>query len=505
MKKILTALCLLLVFSLAFSPLCYAAGDNTDTLADWNIKITVPDNTTAVLKGSEYYIYAQRVGSIPYVKLTAARFDSAEDYISGLTPYMQKQYPDLKVTAEAEKKTVGDKSCYEIDYSYKVSGYDVKDRRIVFTVDGLTYMFTSKEVESLGMTLGSMLEDVVSECEILSAPGSPAPEPDKDVVLASAYLYRQEDGMPKYWLDFTGEIADNPVLHCYFRSGEPSFYETFFILDLDTAEIDEKGIEIHDVYNSRGIGVSSWFRSLSIVLSGETAVLEVKRDESTLAGGAEDNILTGRYPMEPVDAGVVYEYRQDDGQLKYWLDLSGDDILLHAMFRSGEPDFYEEAFTLDSRTAKADGEYGISIKKVFHSSGEDVSRWFKSLTLHEVQGAIMMNVKRDESTLAGGADDNILTGVYLLEPRTYLLPESEGPYTAEELAAWAQIYYFTHNGFFPPEAEAEKNADGSFTVHLYEVVEMGGITHTATSAWYTVDAYGVGVNDITEQEVRLCG
>ena len=47
-----------------------------------------------------------------------------------------------------------------------------------------------------------------------------------------------------------------------------------------------------------------------------------------------------------------------------------------------------------------------------------------------------MNVLRDESTLAGGADDNILTGVSLLEPRSFLLPAEEGPYSAQELAEW---------------------------------------------------------------------
>ena len=92
---------------------------------------------------------------------------------------------------------------------------------------------------------------------------------------------------------------------------------------------------------------------------------------------------------------------------------------------------------------------------------------------------IRMNVLRDESTLAGGADDNILTGVSLLEPRSFLLPAEEGPYSAQELAEWVQLYYFAHFGFYPPEAEAEKNKDGSFTVHLAEIVE----DHTATSAW----------------------
>ena len=69
MKKTMSVLCFILLFSILIAPLCDAAGDNYDTLVDWNIKIKVPDNTTAVLKGNEYYIYAQHEGSIPYVML----------------------------------------------------------------------------------------------------------------------------------------------------------------------------------------------------------------------------------------------------------------------------------------------------------------------------------------------------------------------------------------------------------------------------------------------------
>ena len=145
----------------------------------------------------------------------------------------------------------------------------------------------------------------------------------------------------------------------------------------------------------------------------------------------------------------------------------------------------------------------MKVRKVFTSDGVNVSRWFKALTLTEVQGALLMNVTRDERTLAGGADDNILTGVYMLEPRTYLIPGEGGPYSADELAAWAQIYYFRHNGFYPPAAEAEKNADGTVTIHLFEIMELDGVSHTATSAWYTVDAYGQGFDAITEESVNL--
>ena len=35
------------------------------------------------------------------------------------------------------------------------------------------------------------------------------------------------------------------------------------------------------------------------------------------------------------------------------------------------------------------------------------------------------------------------------------------------------------------------------------IVNSGGSTHTATSAWYTVDEYGVGVDDIYGDTVIL--
>lgn len=509
MKRNAAILCLLLVLSMLLSPLCLAAGSNTDTLADWHVVVTVPDGATAALKGSSYYIYAKKAGAIPYVMLCTYHYDSEETFIKDFTEYMKKQYSDLKVTAPAARKTVGDLNCWEIDYTYKVNGYNVKDRRIVVNVNGTTYMFASKEIESRGDTVGNMLEEVIESCVFLDENGNPIKNRTDGEEEAVAYLYRTEDGMPKYWLDFSGGMADNLVLHCWFRSGDPTFYEKCFILDMGTAKIsdDESAIRILKVYDMQGNDCSNWFKQLSIKVMDEALVMTVRRNESTLAGGTESTILTGVYSMTPMSAGIVYEYYQKDGMRKYWLTTSEDksDLLLHAMFRSGEPGFHEEIFTLDLDTAVEDGDYSFRIAKVYSENGADVSRWFKSLTLTEVQGAILMNVRRNESTLAGGADDNILTGTYQLEPRTYLLPLKQGPYSADELGEWAQIYYFTRNGFYPPEAEVEKNKDGTFTIHLYEVVELDGITHTATSAWYTVDAYGKGFNSITEEAVNLFG
>ena len=117
--------------------------------------------------------------------------------------------------------------------------------------------------------------------------GALAAEEEEEDTLADAYLYCQEDGMPKYWLDFTGAMADDLVLHAYFRSSDPTFYESWFILDLDTADIYDDMIEIHNVYDEFGFDRSDWFESFTLLLVGDDILLDVDRDERTLAGGTD--------------------------------------------------------------------------------------------------------------------------------------------------------------------------------------------------------------------------
>ena len=164
MKKLFS---LILTIILSLSLTSFAFADNTDTISNWNIRISVPEGKTAVLKGSEYYIFGQHEGSIPYVMLRTYRYNNAEEFITDFTEYMRQQYSDLRVISAAEQKTIGNKRCWEIDFGYTVSGYEVKDRRVIITAGETTYMFASKEIESNGMLIGSMLDDVVADCELL--------------------------------------------------------------------------------------------------------------------------------------------------------------------------------------------------------------------------------------------------------------------------------------------------------------------------------------------------
>ena len=192
-----------------------------------------------------------------------------------------------------------------------------------------------------------------------------------------------------------------------------------------------------------------------------------------------------------------YSYYLDNGQLKYWIEFT-DQFLLHCMFRSGDPTYYETVYTLypdwEAPTAQQ-----LTIRTVVDGYGNDISDWFESLVfLFSSEDTVLMQVQRDESTLAGGGDDNLLTGDYVMKPRDNTAK------TPEQLCLLAQEYYSRNHGFYPPEADCVDNGDGSYTIHLYEIVRLdGGESHTATSAWYTVDACGVGTDDITGEPVRL--
>ena len=63
------------------------------------------------------------------------------------------------------------------------------------------------------------------------------------------------------------------------------------------------------------------------------------------------------------------------------------------------------------------------------------------------------------------------------------------------LTSWAAEYYGSMTGTFPECCECESQSDGIYMLHLYNmVIADDGISHTATLAWYWVDADGKGTD-----------
>ena len=295
--------------------------------------------------------------------------------------------------------------------------------------------------------------------------------------ISTAYIYYDEDGLPKYWLDFTGSAADNLVLHCYFETD--SWYESWYILDFNSAVANshQDTYRIENVYDSRGTDVSNWFRTISLEIDESLVRLYIERDPSTLAGGPTSTILDGLYEMTPATAGIVYELIEDR-QLKSWLVLNTGSAELN--FADGTTWYLEP---------EGGEDYTVNVKRIVSQSGEEVP--FQSFTLTYVQGSMLLNAVVNEE----------FSGAFLYNPRVFL---QRSNCSAKEIGRMAQMYYYRHNSFYPPEADVEDKGDGSFSVHLYEIVNNGdGTYHTATSAWYTVDASGIGADDIFGNHVDL--
>jgi len=308
---------------------------------------------------------------------------------------------------------------------------------------------------------------------LLIAPAAPV---YAETPISGVYVY-EEDGMPKYWLDFTGSVADNVVLHCFFQTD--SWYETYYVLDFNSSvpESHQDTYRIETVWDAKGNDISNWFKTISLTIQEDRVRLYIERDDKTLAGGPSSTILTGLYEMTPAKAGVVYE-AYSDNKLRTWVLLNRDYAELH--FADGT-EWHLQAENSDDHTKKA--------VKIISSDNTDIA--FEYAEISYEQGLILL-------TLNGVGE---YSGDYTLRPRAFLQKDAE---SEAELKRMAQMYCKRISGFYPPEADAEDNGDGTYTVHLYEIVPNGdGTYHTATSAWYTVNASGVGVDDLFGSAVNL--
>lgn len=127
--------------------------------------------------------------------------------------------------------------------------------------------------------------------------------------------------------------------------------------------------------------VSGIFDRLIDMDAGETGIPEPTAQESPYQYWADYN-------------GYAYE---NEGQLKYWIEFR-DEFYLHCLFRSGEPEFYEEVYTLYPNR-EAPNAQQLPISTVKDASGNDITYRFKSLDfLFDGEGNVLMRVRRDEQT-----------------------------------------------------------------------------------------------------------
>ena len=138
-----------------------------DNLVSWGIKVEVPNGSTAVLKGSDYYIYPEHVGSLPYIILSSFKLDTDEQgFLDEFTAYMKGNHSDLQVVEGPTQVKIGDKDCWKIVYAYDIQGYAAKDTRVVTMKNGRQYLFGTKDIDELSISVGDLFEQVIEAADI---------------------------------------------------------------------------------------------------------------------------------------------------------------------------------------------------------------------------------------------------------------------------------------------------------------------------------------------------
>lgn len=138
-----------------------------DNLVSWGIKVEVPEGSTSALKGSDYYIYPQKAGNMPYIILSSFKLNTDEKgFLDEFTTYMKGNYGDLQVVEGPTQVKIGDKDCWKIVYAYDIQGYAAKDTRVVTMKNGRQYLFGTKDIDELSISVGGLFEQVIEAADI---------------------------------------------------------------------------------------------------------------------------------------------------------------------------------------------------------------------------------------------------------------------------------------------------------------------------------------------------
>lgn len=140
--------------------------DNSTTIADWNIKVPIPDGGTGILDGNtgEFYIHPSGQDGIPYVMILPFDYSyGGEAFLNSFKDNMLSHYPDLQVTEDIHEIKIGQYDCWQTRYEYTISGYKAQDRRVAIDHNGKIYMFAVKEIPELYLTTGDLLENTLQE------------------------------------------------------------------------------------------------------------------------------------------------------------------------------------------------------------------------------------------------------------------------------------------------------------------------------------------------------
>ena len=132
------------------------------------------------------------------------------------------------------------------------------------------------------------------------------------------YACQDGSGHIKYGLETENGIR----LHCFFQSGSPEYTEDIYELKLSPGEGEKASVE--KVIDGQGVDLTASFRKFDFSFYPERVIMEVERDTDLLAGGASDNLETGKYTLTASDwkpgSAPAGEKQAETDSLAPWQD-----------------------------------------------------------------------------------------------------------------------------------------------------------------------------------------
>ncbi len=388
----------------------------------------------------------------------------------------------------------------------------VRELRFAFAEDGVT-MSADVDESKLAGGAGDNILDGEYRFVPWDRPHTPpavltAREPFGELIFPANGYASLSNGAVLFWL----ESSDGLKLHWH-PAGQTS--DRVYTLNPEKSSRHGDWISSVELLDGEGKPVPG-LRTLSFFFRENSVLMSVTMDPN-LSGDAESVLPGGRFLFTPYTGsyyisqfldGKQPEVSAYDGytcmrgdEVLFWLESSGArlNLTLHCFFENGTAR-YERVWHIDSEKAFFRGNELI-VEDLFDR--EENSVWqdgYSALSFRFGEGMVLMHVVQAAKPPAG-AEDLIPTGDYLF---TRSGSSASGTakdvpvFDSDELVLAARDYYERHNGFRPPEGEASYQGDGLWLIHLYEIVTLEGTGHTATSAWYTVNEHGVGVDFFDE-------
>ena len=180
------------------------------------VQVETPDGLF-LMEGDDglYYFHLEEYGeAIPYVMLGIYRI-SEEDFFYEFDEMMQESYPDLELISGPEEITAGDQQFQELIYEYTVSGYTIEDRRLYKEVNGVTYMFASKEVPELDLYVGDLLYEIAGSMKTTGTQTAPPDDGKKKEDVGKSDRADSETPLLDYEPEGIPETAEYRIQRVY--------------------------------------------------------------------------------------------------------------------------------------------------------------------------------------------------------------------------------------------------------------------------------------------------